>query len=198
MRSREPTLRAIKEASGPNPAAPSLALRRAVAFWPWLLVAAAWTLALLAWWTHQQYLINHGYLLIKSSLPPLATLLLFLAGWQVMTAPMMLPSSLPMVSLLAAGPPPRSAPAQNEGRDSGGLRGNVDGLCHCLLPGRYRDSRARQRMARSGTPPLTDRRNDLHRGGWVSVKALQGVLPEDVPESAGLLCARYYQRGVGQ
>jgi predicted metal-binding membrane protein len=92
---------AIKEASSQNRAAPSLALRRAVAFWPWLLVASAWALAGLATWTHQQYLINHDYLLTESGLPPLAALLLFLVCWQVMTAAMMLPSSLPMVALLA-------------------------------------------------------------------------------------------------
>jgi predicted metal-binding membrane protein len=92
---------AIKEASRPERAAPSPALRRAVAFWPWLLVAAAWALAGLATWTHQQYLINHDYLLTESGLPWLAALVLFLFCWQVMTAAMMLPSSLPMVSLLA-------------------------------------------------------------------------------------------------
>jgi predicted metal-binding membrane protein len=94
-------MRAIKAASSPDQAAPGKALRRAVAIWPWLLVAAAWALALLAVWTHQQYLINHDYLLTESGLPWLAALLLFLACWQVMTAAMMLPSSLPMVSLLA-------------------------------------------------------------------------------------------------
>jgi predicted metal-binding membrane protein len=93
-------MRAIKEASSQNLAAPSPLLRRVVAFWPWHLVAGAWMLALLASWTHQQYLINHDYLLTESGLPWLAALLLFLACWQVMTAAMMLPSSLPMVSLL--------------------------------------------------------------------------------------------------
>jgi predicted metal-binding membrane protein len=92
---------AIKEASQTERAAPGRALRRTLVFWPWLLVAAAWGLAGLSTWTHQQYLINHDYLLTESGLPWLAALILFLLCWQVMTAAMMLPSSLPMVSLLA-------------------------------------------------------------------------------------------------
>ncbi len=72
--------------------------RRWLCFWPWLLVVAAWALALLAAWTHQSYLINHDYLIIESGLPWAAALLLFLVFWQVMTAAMMLPSSLPRLA----------------------------------------------------------------------------------------------------
>jgi predicted metal-binding membrane protein len=74
--------------------------RRAPLYWPWVLVAAAWTVALLAALTHQTYLIDHDYLLEQSHLPWPATVALFLAGWQVMTVAMMLPSSLPMVYML--------------------------------------------------------------------------------------------------
>lgn len=93
-------MREVNGTSHPHLAVQGEALRRVVAAWPWLLVTAAWALALLATWTHQRYLINHDYLLEESGLPWLAALILFLACWQVMTAAMMLPSSLPMVSLL--------------------------------------------------------------------------------------------------
>ena len=76
------------------------ARRRAPLYWPWVLVAAAWAVALLAALTGRTYLIDHDYLLEQSRLPWLATLAIFLAGWQVMTIAMMLPSSLPMVYML--------------------------------------------------------------------------------------------------
>jgi len=74
--------------------------RRAPLYWPWVLIAAAWAVALLASFTHQTFLIDHEYLLEHSQLPWPATLALFLASWQVMTVAMMLPSSLPMVYML--------------------------------------------------------------------------------------------------
>src|SRR5437588_2094018 len=74
--------------------------RRAPVLWPWALVAAAWGLAGLAVFTDQSYLINHHYLLEESHLPVLGALVVFLARWQVMTAGMMLPSSMPMVYMI--------------------------------------------------------------------------------------------------
>jgi predicted metal-binding membrane protein len=74
--------------------------RRAPLYWPWALVAAAWAVALLAALTHQTYLIDHGFLLERSRLPWPITLAIFLAGWQIMTVAMMLPSSMPMVYML--------------------------------------------------------------------------------------------------
>ncbi|HLW03248.1 MAG TPA: DUF2182 domain-containing protein [Ktedonobacterales bacterium] len=68
-----------------------------LAHWPWLLVAGAWALALLAAWTHQSYLINHDYLIQESGLPWIAALIFFLICWQIMIAAMMLPSSLPLL-----------------------------------------------------------------------------------------------------
>jgi predicted metal-binding membrane protein len=68
--------------------------------WPWILVGAAWALALLATLTHQSYVIDHRFLLEQSGLPWLLALLLFLAMWQVMTLAMMLPSSMPMLKML--------------------------------------------------------------------------------------------------
>src|SRR5260370_40909916 len=76
------------------------ARRRAPVLWPYVLVMAAWTVALLATLTNQSYLINHLYLREQSHLPVLVALVVFLACWQVMTAGMMLPSSMPMVSLI--------------------------------------------------------------------------------------------------
>jgi predicted metal-binding integral membrane protein DUF2182 len=74
--------------------------RRAPVIWPWLLVGAAWTLTGLAVLTNQNSLINHHYLLEESHLPVLVVLVVFLVGWQVMTVGMMLPSSMPTVSMI--------------------------------------------------------------------------------------------------
>src|SRR6266699_1770028 len=74
--------------------------RRAPVLWPWVLVVAAWTIAGLSVLTNQNSLINHHYLLEESHLPVLVALVVFLAGWQVMTVGMMLPSSMPMVSMI--------------------------------------------------------------------------------------------------
>jgi predicted metal-binding membrane protein len=78
----------------------STSRRRAPVFWLWLVVVAAWTLALLAALTNQSFLINHYYLLEQSHLPWLVALVIFLACWQVMTVGMMLPSSMPMVYMM--------------------------------------------------------------------------------------------------
>ena len=94
MRSME-----VIEGRDRQPAQPE-ARRRAPVMWPWLLVGAAWLIAGLAVLTNQSDLINHHYLLEESQLPLLVALLVFLAGWQVMTAGMMLPSSMPMVVMM--------------------------------------------------------------------------------------------------
>jgi len=77
------------------------ARHRASVLWPYVLVIAAWTVALLATLTNQSYLINHHYLLEQSHLPVLVALVVFLACWQVMTVGMLLPSSMPTVSMIA-------------------------------------------------------------------------------------------------
>src|SRR5260370_30878703 len=82
-----------------QPARPA-ARRRVPVIWLWMIVVAAWTLALLAVLTNQSYLINHHYLLEQSHLPLLVVLVVFLAGFQVMTAGIMPPSSMPLLSLL--------------------------------------------------------------------------------------------------
>ncbi|MBA2285187.1 MAG: DUF2182 domain-containing protein [Ktedonobacteraceae bacterium] len=68
--------------------------------WPWLLVAAAWAVLVLAELSHQTFLLDHHYLLQSSGLPWLAAFEVFLLCWQVMTVAMMLPSSMPMVQLV--------------------------------------------------------------------------------------------------
>src|SRR5262252_7479182 len=73
---------------------------RALVLWPWLLVALAWAVLVLATVTHQIYLLDHHYLLQASGLPWLAAFEVFLFCWQVMTVAMMLPSSMPMVQLV--------------------------------------------------------------------------------------------------
>jgi predicted metal-binding membrane protein len=78
----------------------TLPLRRVPLLWPWLLVAVAWAVLVLATLTHQTYLLDHHYLLQSSGLPWLAAFEVFLFCWQVMTMAMMLPSSMPMVKLI--------------------------------------------------------------------------------------------------
>ena len=74
--------------------------RRVPVLWPWLLVAAAWGVLVLATLGHQTFLLDHHYLLQGSGLPWLAALEIFLLSWQVMTVAMMLPSSMPMIKLV--------------------------------------------------------------------------------------------------
>ncbi len=74
--------------------------RRVPILWPWVLVAIAWAVLVLAGLSHQTYLLDHHYLLQASGLPWLAALEVFLLCWQVMTVAMMLPSSMPMVQLV--------------------------------------------------------------------------------------------------
>ena len=73
---------------------------RALVIWPWVLVIVAWTVVLLATLTKQTSLINHNYLLTQSHLSWFAALVVFLVSWQVMTVAMMLPSSMPLVSMM--------------------------------------------------------------------------------------------------
>jgi predicted metal-binding membrane protein len=73
---------------------------RAPVRWPWALVALAWAMALLAAATGRRELIDHHYLLQVSGLPWPVAALVFLACWQVMIVAMMLPSSMPMVSMM--------------------------------------------------------------------------------------------------
>ena len=74
--------------------------RRTLVLWPWVLVALAWAVLVLATVTHQIYVLDHHYLLQASGLPWLAAFEVFLLCWQVMTVAMMLPSSMPMVTLV--------------------------------------------------------------------------------------------------
>src|SRR6266704_2815702 len=74
--------------------------RRVPVLWPWLLVAVAWGVLILATLAHQTFLLDHHYLLQASGLPWLAAFEVFLLCWQLMTVAMMLPSSMPMVQLV--------------------------------------------------------------------------------------------------
>ncbi|MDE3230251.1 MAG: DUF2182 domain-containing protein [Chloroflexota bacterium] len=89
------------------------ALRQGLAAnWPWLLVAAAWALAIIATLTGRRELIDHHFLLEESGLPWPVAALVFLACWQVMIAAMMLPASMPAFNLLLGGARPHLARAQ--------------------------------------------------------------------------------------
>ena len=63
--------------------------------WPWLLVGAAWAVAVAATPTGQRMLIDHHFLLEESGLPWPLAVAVFLIGWQVMIAAMMTPTSIP-------------------------------------------------------------------------------------------------------
>lgn len=67
----------------------------------WGIVVIAWVLTILAAVMGQEHLLHHDALIEHHPLPLPLRLLLFLAAWQVMTAAMMLPSTLPMVRLFA-------------------------------------------------------------------------------------------------
>ncbi|HEY6407920.1 MAG TPA: DUF2182 domain-containing protein, partial [Ktedonobacteraceae bacterium] len=90
----------LPQSSAAQQRTPSHQTRRAVVLWPWLLIALAWGVLLLATLAHQTFLLDHHYLLQASGLPWLAALEVFLLCWQLMTVAMMLPSSLPMVHLV--------------------------------------------------------------------------------------------------
>jgi predicted metal-binding membrane protein len=63
----------------------------------WALAVSAWGLILLGFITGQGRLLDHHAILGSGEPPALSDLLLFVAAWQVMTAAMMLPSSIPMI-----------------------------------------------------------------------------------------------------
>ncbi len=89
--------------------------RQPLLWWPLLVAVAAWGVIGLAMLTDHAYLIDHHQLMGGHSmymaghymrmgglhLPWYLALGVFLASWQVMTAAMMLPSSLPMVAMFA-------------------------------------------------------------------------------------------------
>ena len=82
--------------------------------WLWLLVAAAWTVAVVATLTGQRYLIDHHFLLEESGLSWPVAALVFLVCWQVMIVAMMLPASMPIFALMigATRAHPGSLPAR--------------------------------------------------------------------------------------
>jgi len=55
--------------------------------WPYVLVMASWTLALVATLTNQSYLINHHYLLEQSHLPLLVALVGSCCWMKTLTLP---------------------------------------------------------------------------------------------------------------
>jgi predicted metal-binding membrane protein len=67
----------------------------------WSVVLAAWAIGLVAALTRLHDLVGHRALGHDGALPEFGTMVIFLLGWQVMTAGMMLPSSLPMIGSFA-------------------------------------------------------------------------------------------------
>jgi predicted metal-binding membrane protein len=70
--------------------------------WPWLIVGAAWTTAIIATLSGWRILIDHHYLLEESGLPWVVAALVFLVGWQVMLVAMMAPSGVLIMPGMAA------------------------------------------------------------------------------------------------
>jgi predicted metal-binding membrane protein len=64
-------------------------------------VVASWALTIVFAAGGNAHIVSHDALLDAGAIPALGSLLLFLAAWQVMTAAMMLPSSMPMIGLFA-------------------------------------------------------------------------------------------------
>ncbi len=72
---------------------PSLSRSPRVRFvWPWLLVGAAWSVAIIATLSGWRILIDHHFLLEESGLSWPVAGVVFLAGWQAMIVAMMIPS----------------------------------------------------------------------------------------------------------
>jgi predicted metal-binding membrane protein len=94
-----------------GPAALAAARVRGVPVIVLAVTAAAWAAAIAAQASGAAGVVHHDNVLADGP-PPAAAVLLFLAGWQVMTAAMMLPSSLPLVRMFAAA----SATAPGRGR----------------------------------------------------------------------------------
>jgi hypothetical protein len=67
----------------------------------WAVVFLAWVLTLVATATGQEHWLHYHALIEHHSLSLPLKLLLLVVAWQVMTAAMMLPSTLPMVRLFA-------------------------------------------------------------------------------------------------
>lgn len=67
--------------------------------WPWLLVASAWSVALLATLTGQDWVVNHHILIEGGRFLLVIAGMIFLLAWQLMTVAMMLPSSMPLMRL---------------------------------------------------------------------------------------------------
>jgi predicted metal-binding membrane protein len=88
------------------------ASHRAPVRWPWIVVALAWGVALLATLLRLRFLLDHHWLLEESGLPWLAAAIVFLACWQVMTLAMMLPSSLPLTRLMTYAARKQERPGQ--------------------------------------------------------------------------------------
>jgi predicted metal-binding membrane protein len=66
---------------------------------PLAIVGVSWLLMTLLMTGDHTHLLAHDAVLSGHVLPPLSTVVLFLAAWQVMTGAMMLPSSLPLIRL---------------------------------------------------------------------------------------------------
>ncbi len=68
--------------------------------WPWLVMTIAWCTLLVLFALQQTAFLDHDYLIRTSHLPWWLTLGIFLIGWQLMIAAMMLPSAFSVLVML--------------------------------------------------------------------------------------------------
>ena len=83
------------------------------------VVACAWTAAVVAQLTGYAVVFHHDWL-IEGSLPLVVVLAMFLAGWQLMIATMMLPSMLPMLGLYSSAVARHNRPVESQAAFIGG------------------------------------------------------------------------------
>ena len=122
-------------------------------------IAGAWLLALLATATGKGPQLHHDAL-IEGSLPFGVALVLFVIAWQAMIAAMMLPSSLPMIRLVAVTAGRQARPRRVMAAFIGGyaLIWTLFGYARVLR--RRARARGRRRDAVAVGAPVADRRLD--------------------------------------
>ena len=156
-----------------------------------LAIALAWAIALAAEGSGTASALHHDSLL-EGGPPRWAALALFLASWQVMTAAMMLPSSLPLVRLFWATSQRRKALAAFLGGYAvvwslfGLLAFASDGIVHALV---------------AAVPALEERPwliagGVLVTAGAFQFTALKDACLEECRHPSGFLL-RKYRRGTG-
>ena len=153
------------------------------------LIAIAW-LALFAWGespygrflSHDQL----GDISIGLSAEGVGIALVFVAGWTVMTFAMMLPTSLPLITMFEKIVRRRTETGHCFVLLLGGLHRDMDGVRRRGAHGRPGDTRGGQRVPLAGGQLLPHRRRDAGPGRRLPVHAVEVHVPGQMPFSAEL------------